>query len=231
MGYTNSPLVNYKKISPNKTANRNHKIDTITIHHMAGNLTVEQCGNVFAPTSRKASSNYGIGSDGRIGLYVEEKDRSWATSSPSNDHRAITIEVANDNTKTWSISDKAYKSLVALCVDICKRNGIAELKWKGDKNLVGKVEQQNMTVHRWFAATLCPGDYLYNLHSQIAKDVNAQLKKEFTSAKDIIAELVKNHGVKIDDVDRAVKALEKAKNSQELLSLYWILHKVVNGNG
>jgi hypothetical protein len=235
MAYTNSPLVNYKKISPNKTINRNHKIDTITIHHMAGNLTVEQCGEVFAPKSRQASANYGIGSDGRIGLYVEEKDRSWATSSPDNDHRAITIEVANDNTKTWTISDKAYKSLVALCVDICKRNGITELKWKGDKKLVGKVEQQNMTVHRWFAATLCPGDYLYNLHSQIAKDVNAELKKttatKLETGNDIIWELMNGkHKIKIDDVNRAVKALDKAKNNPEYMSLYWILYKAVNGN-
>ena len=236
MGYTNSPLVNYKKLSPNKTINRNHKIDTITIHHMAGNLTVEECGNVFAPTSRKASANYGIGSDGRIGMYVEEKDRSWATSSESNDHRAITIEVANNNTKTWTISDKAYKSLVALCVDICKRNGIAELKWKGDKSLVGKVNQQNMTVHRWFAATLCPGDYLYNLHSQIAKDVNAELKKttvtKLESGNDIIWELMNGkHKIKIDDVSRAVKALDKAKSNPDFMSLYWILYKVVNGKG
>jgi hypothetical protein len=236
MGYTNSPLVNYKKISPNKTINRNHKIDTITIHHMAGNLTVEQCGEEFAPKSRQASANYGIGSDGRIGLYVEEKDRSWATSSPDNDHRAITIEVANDNTKTWTISDKAYKSLVSLCVDICKRNGIAELKWEGDKNLVGKVDRQNMTVHRWFAATLCPGDYLYKLHSQIAKDVNAQLKKatptKLESGNDIVWELMNGkHKIKIDDVKRAVNALDKAKNNPDFMSLYWILYKVVNGNG
>ena len=233
MGYTNSPLVNYTKISPNKTVNRNHKIDTITIHHMAGNLTVERCGDVFAPTSRKASSNYGIGSDGRIGMYVEEKDRSWATANESNDHRAITIEVANDNTKTWSISDKAYRSLVALCVDICKRNGIDELKWKGDKNLIGKVEQQNMTVHRWFAATLCPGDYLYNLHDQIAKDVNAQLKKvsptKLESGNDIVWELMNGkHKIKIEDVTRAVKALDNAKNNPEFMSLYWILYKMVN---
>ena len=236
MAYTNSSLVSYKKISPNKTVNRNHKIDTITIHHMAGNLTVEQCGEVFAPASRKASSNYGIGSDGRIGMYVEEKDRSWATSSSANDHRAITIEVANDNTKSWTISQKAYDSLVKLCVDICKRNGITELRWKGDKNLIGKVEQQNMTVHRWFAATLCPGDYLYNLHSQIAKDVNAKLKKsapkKLERGNDIIWELMNGkYKVQIDDVDSAVKALDKAKEHPEFMRLYWILYKVVNGNG
>lgn len=236
MAYTNSQLVVYKKISPNKTPNRNHKIDTITIHHMAGNLTVEQCGEVFAPKSRQASSNYGIDSEGRIGMYVEEKDRSWATYSPANDHRAITIEVANDNTKTWTISDKAYKSLVLLCTDICKRNGIKELKWKGDKNLIGKVDQQNMTVHRWFAATLCPGDYLYNLHSKLANDVNALLEKavpkKLESGNDIVWELMNGkHKIKIDDATRAIKALDKAKNDPNYLSLYWIIYKVVNGNG
>ena len=121
-------------------------------------------------------------------------------------------------------------------MDICKRNGIAELKWKGDKNLVGKVEQQNMTVHRWFSATLCPGDYLYNLHSQIAKDVNAQLKKssskKLESGNDIVWELMNGkHKIEIKEVDKAVRALDKAKNNTEFLSLYWIIYKVVNGNG
>ena len=96
MAYTNSSLVTYKKLSPNRNSPRNHKIDTITIHCMAGNLTVETCGNLFAASSRQASSNYGIGSDGRIALYVEEKDRSWASSNAANDNRAVTIEVAND---------------------------------------------------------------------------------------------------------------------------------------
>jgi len=128
MGYTNSTLVSFIKISPNKTSPRNHKIDTITIHCMAGNLSVETCGNVFAPTSRKASSNYGIGSDGRIALYVDEKDRSWCSSNAANDNRAITIEVANDGgAPDWHISDKALNSLIALVTDICKRNNIKEL--------------------------------------------------------------------------------------------------------
>lgn len=91
---SNSNLVNYTKISPYKTTGRNHAIDTITIHCMAGNLSVETCGNVFQ--TAKASANYGIDSDGRVGMYVEEKDRSWASSSSSNDNRAVTIEVAND---------------------------------------------------------------------------------------------------------------------------------------
>ena len=206
---SNSSLVSYTKISPNRST-RTKKIDTITIHHMAGNLTVEQCGAVFAPKSRKASSNYGIGSDGRIGLYVEEKDRSWATSSSANDNRAVTIEVANNNTKTWTISDAAYKSLVALCADICKRNGISELKWQGDKSLKGKVDKQNMTVHRWYASTLCPGDYLYNLHGQIAKDVNAILSGgKTTTTKAEKPTEAKNEGTGYD-LKTFIKDVQKA---------------------
>ena len=174
---SNSPLVNYVHISPNKTSPRNHKIDTITIHHMAGNLSVEACGNVFAPTSRQASSNYGIGSDGRIGMYVEEKDRSWCSSSGANDNRAITIEVANDGgAPDWHVSDAAIKSLIELCVDICKRNGIARLLWKNDKSLVGQVDKQNLTIHQWFAPTACPGPYLHNKLGYIADEVNKKLE-------------------------------------------------------
>lgn len=173
---TNSSLVSYTKISPNRTSPRNHKIDTISIHCVVGQCTVEQLGNIFAPRSRKASCNYGIGFDGKIGMYCEEKDRSWCTSSKSNDNRAITIEVASDTKHPYRVTDAAYKALIELLVDICKRNpGIGTLKWKGDKRLIGQVDKQNMTVHRWFAAKTCPGDYLYNLHPQIAKEVNARL--------------------------------------------------------
>lgn len=177
---SNSPLVSYTKLSPNHSGKRNHVIDTISIHCMAGNLTVETCGNLFANPSRKASSNYGIGSDGRIGLYVEECNRSWCTSSSSNDNRAITIEVANNGgaDQGWPVSDAAYNSLIALLVDICQRNGIKKLLWKGDKSLIGQVDKQNMTVHRWFAAKACPGDWLYNRHGQIAAEVNAKLSGE-----------------------------------------------------
>jgi hypothetical protein len=144
---------------------------------MAGNMTVESCGALFSKYSRQTSSNYGIGSDGRIAMYVEEKDRSWCTSSRSNDNRAITIEVANDGGAEtgWHVSDKAMASLINLVTDICQRNGIKELKWKGDKNLIGQVDKQNMTVHRWFAAKACPGDYLYGAHPQIAAEVNKRL--------------------------------------------------------
>jgi hypothetical protein len=108
---------------------------------------------------------------------VEESDASWCSSNSANDNRAITIEVASDLTEPYKITTAAYKSLVRLLVDICKRNGISELKWCGDKSLIGKIDKQNMTVHRWFANKSCPGDYLYDLHDQIAKEVNSQLLK------------------------------------------------------
>lgn len=182
---SNSPLVSYTKISPNRTSPRNHKIDTITIHCVVGQCSVETLGNVFAPTSREASCNYGIGVDGRIGMYCEEKDRSWCSSSGSNDNRAITIECASDTTHPYAINDKVYKALIELLADICKRNGIEELKWKADKSLIGQPDKQNMTVHRWFADKSCPGDYIYNRLGQIASEVNDKLNGG-SSTKDIL---------------------------------------------
>lgn len=172
---SNSPLISYTRISPNKNSPRTHVIDTISIHCVVGQCSVETLSEVFAPTSRKASSNYGIGSDGRIGMYVEEKDRSWCTSSSSNDNRAITIEVASDTKPPYAVNDAAYKSLIDLLVDICQRNNIKQLLWKGDKSLIGQVDKQNMTVHKWFANKDCPGAYLYDRHSQIAAEVNRRL--------------------------------------------------------
>ena len=172
---SNSPLVSFTRISPNKTSPRNHKIDTITIHCVVGQLSVESLGATFASSDRQASSNYGIGSDGRVGMYVEEKDRSWCSSNRANDHRAITIEVASDSTHPYAVNDAAYKTLIDLLVDICQRNGIKQLLWKNDRSLIGQVDKQNMTVHRWFAAKECPGEYLFSRHTQIASEVNARL--------------------------------------------------------
>lgn len=173
---SNSKLVSYTKLSPNCTHPRRHAIDTITIHCMAGPLSVEGCGAGFADPKRKASSNYGIGPDGRIALYVDEGNRSWCSSNASNDHRAVTIEVASDSKHPYAVTAAAYNALIDLLVDICQRNGIPRLLWRGDKTLVGQVDKQNMTVHRWFAAKACPGDYLYQRHGQIAAAVNARLK-------------------------------------------------------
>ena len=193
MAYTNSPLVSYTRISPNRTINRNHAIDTITIHCVVGQCSVETLGNIFAPESRQASCNYGIGADGRIGMYCEEKDRSWCSSNAANDHRAVTIEVASDTKHPYAVNDKAYAALIDLCTDICKRNGIKKLLWKADKSLIGQVDKQNMTVHRWFANKSCPGDYLYNRHSEIAELVNKRLSTdEKADAKGLQAPVFKD---------------------------------------
>lgn len=197
MAYTNSKLVNYTRISPNRSVNRNHKIDTISIHCVVGQCSVETLGSIFASTSKEASSNYGIGYDGRIGLYVEEKDRSWCTSSASNDNRAITIEVASDTYNPYRVNDAAYKSLIKLLVDICKRNGIKKLVWSTNKSeRMNHLNGCNMTVHRDYANKSCPGDYLYNLHGQIAKEVTAQLgsgtSSTATTAKKTLYRVRKN---------------------------------------
>lgn len=180
MAYTNSPLVDYTLLSPFHSGLRNHTIDTVSIHCVVGQCSVESLGRIFQ--TKQASSNYGIGFDGKIGMYVEEKNRSWCTSSVSNDNRAVTIEVASDDFDPYRVNSAAYNALIKLLTDICKRNNIKELKWRGDKSLIGQIDKQNMTVHRWFAAKACPGDYLYNKHGEIAAAVNKKLGTAPTSA-------------------------------------------------
>ena len=173
---SNSKLISYTKISPNRTSPRNHKIDTVTIHCVVGQCSVETLGNIFAPTSRQASCNYGIGADGRIGMYCEEKDRSWCSSNAANDNRAITIEVASDTKHPYAVNAKAYAALIDLLVDICKRNGIPRLVWSTSKaDRVNHKNGCNMTVHRDYANKSCPGEYLYSRHAQIASEVNKRL--------------------------------------------------------
>lgn len=168
----NSSLVNYTKLSPNCNKPRNDTIKKITIHMVAGNATVEYLGSLFADSNRKASSNYGIGSDARVGLYVNETDRSWCSGSRENDHQAITIEVANDSKgPEWHVSDKVMAKLIDLCVDICQRNGIEKLNFTGDKN-------GNLTMHKYFEDTSCPGKYLESKFPYIAKQVNIRLGVE-----------------------------------------------------
>lgn len=197
--FTNSDLISYTRISPNRTKNRTHIIDTITIHCVVGQCSVESLGSVFANPSRSASSNYGIGYDGRIGMYVEEKDRSWCSSNSENDNRAVTIEVASDTTHPYAVKDAAYESLIRLVADICKRNNIKELKWKADKSLIGQVDKQNMTVHRWFKNKACPGDYLYKRHGEIAERVNKLLGVTPSVEAEKKEEPVQVSGFKIGD--------------------------------
>ena len=178
MTYTNSDLVTYKNISKHKTVNRTHNIDTITIHCFVGQVTAKQGCDFFASTHKECSANYVIGFDGSIGLSVEEKDRSWCSSNRENDMRAITIEVASETSEPYRVTEQAYNALIKLLIDVCKRNNIKRLLWRNDKSLIGQVDKQNMTVHRWFAKKSCPGTYLFSNMGEIADAVNAELNKE-----------------------------------------------------
>ena len=179
MAYTNSPLVSYTKLSPNHSGQRTHSIDRITPHCVVGQCSVETLGNIFLPTSRQASCNYGIGVDGRVGMYVEEKNRSWCSSSNANDQRAVTIECASDTTEPYAFKDVVYQKLITLCVDICKRNGKKKLLWLGDKDKTlsyePKSDEMVLTVHRWFANKSCPGSWMYARMGDLAAKVTAQL--------------------------------------------------------
>nr|DAJ09332.1 MAG TPA: tail assembly protein [Caudoviricetes sp.] len=179
MAYTNSSLVSYTKLSPNHSGQRTHSIDRITPHCVVGQCSVETLGNIFLPTSRQASSNYGIGVDGRVGMYVEEKNRSWCSSSAANDQRAVTIECASDNSEPYAFKDVVYKRLIELCTDICRRNGKTKLLWLGDKaktlNYTPKSDEMVLTVHRWFANKSCPGNWMYARMGDLASKVTAAL--------------------------------------------------------
>lgn len=179
MSYTNSPMVSCTKLSPNHSGQRTHSIDRITPHCVVGQCSVETLGNVFLPKSRQASSNYGIGVDGRVGMYVEEKNRSWCSSSASNDQRAVTIECASDSKAPYAFKDVVYNKLIELCTDICKRNGKTRLLWLGDKDktlgYTPAPDEMVLTVHRWFANKSCPGDWMYARMGDLAEKVTAAL--------------------------------------------------------
>lgn len=179
MAYSDSPLVTYTRITSNKTSPRNKSIDRITIHCIVGQWTAKQGCDYFATTDRQASCNYVVGKDGSIGLCVNEKDRSWCSSSAANDHRAITIETASDTSSPYAVTAAAFSALIDLCEDICRRNGKKKLLWFADKdtalNYSPKSNEMVMTVHRWFANKSCPGDYLYKRHGEIATEVTARL--------------------------------------------------------
>ena len=176
---SNSKLVEVTIYSPNCNVPRNNKIDRITPHCVVGQCTIEALGNLFANPQREASSNYGIGSDGRIGLFVDESNRPWTSSSPDNDNRAITIECASDTYPPYAFNSVVYAQLIKLCADICKRNGKNKLIWIADKNkalaYTPKENEMLLTVHRWFAETICPGDWLMSRMDKLAKEVTNQL--------------------------------------------------------
>ena len=182
MEFTNSPLVTCIKFSPNHSGLRTHVIDRITPHCVVGQLSVEAVGDIFLPVERQASSNYGIGPDGRIAMYVEEKNRSWCSSSRENDQRAVTIECASDLTEPYAMNETVFATLVLLCADICRRNGRNKLLWIPDKEASlayePKEDEMLLTVHRWFSSKSCPGEWLFSRLGELARQVTDRLREE-----------------------------------------------------
>ena len=193
----NSKLVSCTMLSPNKTSPRNRGIDTITPHCVVGQSSAEAIGRCFISPSRKASCNYGIGSDARIVLVVNEKDRSWCSSNGANDQRAVTIECASDKTEPYAMNSKVYDKLIELCADICRRNGKTKLLWLGskEKTLAYKPKNNEMvlTAHRWFANKSCPGDWLYSRYGELAARVNDLLSGAITGAEQDINIITTEH--------------------------------------
>ena len=176
-----SKLATIKIPSPNRNKQRTNKVIYFTPHCIVGQLTAQRCGELFSKSSYQASSNYGIGTDGKIGGYVDEEDRSWCTSSAWNDNRAITVECASDTKHPYAMNQKVWDSLVDLAVDICQRYGKNKMLWFNDKKTAleysPKSNEMVITAHRWFAAKACPGDWLYNRLGKLADEVNTRLTK------------------------------------------------------
>ena len=173
---SNSSLVNMTMLSPNHSGHRNQSITKIAIHHTAGAVSAATIGQIFRPTSRQASCNYGIGNDNKIVLCVDEANRSWCTSSSWCDNRAVTIEVANSaNGGNWPVSDRTLATLIDLVTDICRRNGIRNCTYTGGKDGV-------LQKHEWYANTNCPGPYLGSKFSYIASEVNKRLSGNSSSS-------------------------------------------------
>lgn len=165
MGMPNSKLVNV--IVPadpsNYTVGRSGSaIRDITIHHMAGVLSAEQCGAIFARPGRNGSSHYGIGVNGEVGQYVDEANTAWTNSNWASNCRSVTIETSNcDTGGEWPVSDASYNTLIKLVADIAKRNNLGTL-----------VAGDNLTWHSMFAPTTCPGDFLRARVEEIARKAN-----------------------------------------------------------
>ena len=167
--FTNSPLVVHTNLSPHKNSPRNQPIRKITIHHTAGNILLENLGAWLARPSTRASYNYGISTDGRVGMFVEERNRCWGSSSAANDHQAVVIGVANNTlAPNWSVSETAFNTLIDLCVDICQRNNIPQLVYDGTAN-------GSLTRHNMFSNQVCPGPTLQSRFPEICRLVNARL--------------------------------------------------------
>lgn len=206
---SNSPLATFTQLSPNHSGRRKYPLSRVSVHCYVGQVTLERMGKGFADPKREASCNYGVDKDGRVGLFVEEGNRSWCTSNEDNDQRAVTIEVASGSTHPYTVNEKAMEGLVALLTDICRRNEKKRLVWMGSKAIslsyTPKTDELLMTVHRWFANKACPGAYLYSRHGEIAAEVTRRLKGD---EADMTAEDVKK--LVAQEVEAQVKPLNEA---------------------
>ena len=238
MDYTNSKMVSYTKLSPNHSGQRTHNIDRITPHCVVGQLSCESICGCFTSPSRQASCNYGIGKDGRISLCVEEKNRSWCSSSNANDQRAVTIQCASDMSEPYAMNSAVYNSLVKLCVDICKRNGKKKLLWLGSKdktlNYAPKSDEMVLTVHRWFANKSCPGNWLYARLDDLAAKVTANLGGSSVTPSPSATGLyrVRKSWADVKSQKGAFKSLDNAKKCAASNPGYYVFDangKVVNG--
>ena len=182
-----SSLTNCIILSPNHSGKRTHKMDRITPHCVVGQLSAESIGHCFDNKNRKASCNYGIGKEGRVCLVVDEDNRSWCTSSNSNDQRAITIECASDSKHPYTFTDACYNKLIDLTVDICKRYNKTKLVWISNKEKAlaykPKDNELQITVHRWFADKSCPGDWMMSKMNDYVNKVNSKLTSEVKPVK------------------------------------------------
>lgn len=217
---SNSSLVNITDYSPNHSGLRNEKITKIAIHHTAGVLTAQRIGSVFKSRNRQASCNYGVGSDGKIVLVVDECNRAWTTSSEWCDNRAVTIETSNSQYGgNWPVSDFVLNRLIDLVTDICKRNNIYPCTYTGDKNGV-------LQMHKWYAQTSCPGPYLGSKFTYIANEVNKRLKNGNYTSKVSDLYRVRKTWADAKSQKGAFKNLESAKSLAKKYN-----YKVYNKNG
>lgn len=240
---SNSPLVSYTHISPHCYGTRTRRLERITPHCVVGQCSVETLGAVFA-TSRQASSNYGIGADGRIALIVPENKIAMTSSSYDNDSKAVTIECASNTYDPYWMNDKVIKSLIALCVDICKRNGKKKLLWMGSKETTlaytPKDDELVLSAHRWFKNKSCPGDFLYAKFGWLAQEVTRQLgnKEEVVVDKKGEVEMQctyqidgkstvywfdgqKIHRLKHPDELKVIQMIYKANNDKSMPHFKW----------
>ena len=140
-------------------------IEMVALHHMAGVLSAEQCGRIFQQSGRGASANYGIGYDGKIGLYVDEYNTAWANSNWDSNCKSVSIELSNSSVGgDYPVSDTVLNKAIDLITDIFKRNNLGKC-----------VKGQNLVWHSMYSSTYCPGDYIRGKLDYIVDKVNEKL--------------------------------------------------------